>query len=123
MGDSANTEIKWIYAEDDELSMGVLEALAGGGIDETTKDAFLKNAPAMTGCGGLDEFYEVLRGNSYQDIVAKMSGICSVTYSPAMIQTAIQDMVDYLDGSEVEQDHVIPCENVTSENVDEHPSF
>ncbi|MFT4007508.1 MAG: hypothetical protein QM683_18505 [Lacrimispora sp.] len=47
----------------------------------------------------------------------------SVTYSPAMIQTAIEDMVDYLDGKEVTQDHVIPCENVTSENVTKYPSF
>ena len=47
----------------------------------------------------------------------------SVTYSPSMIQTAIQDMVDYLDGKDVEQDHVIECEDVTSDNVDNYPSF
>ena len=41
----------------------------------------------------------------------------------SMIQTAIQDMVDYLDGKDVEQDHVIVCENVTSENVANYPSF
>ena len=101
MGDVSNTEIKWIYAQDDELTMGVLEALAGGGIDEGTKEKFFSNQPVISGCGGL----------------------VSVTYSPAMIQTAIQDMVDYLDGKEVEQDHVIECENVTEENVEEYPSF
>lgn len=47
----------------------------------------------------------------------------SVTYSPSMIQTAIQDMVDYLDGKEVTQDHVIACENVTPDNVTEYKSF
>ena len=47
----------------------------------------------------------------------------SVTYSPSMIQTAIQDMVDYLDGKTVPQDHVIECENVTSENVTEYEGF
>jgi ribose transport system substrate-binding protein len=123
MGDSANTSIRWIYAEDDELTMGVLEALAGGGIDDAAKTAFLANKPAITGCGGLDEMYEVLRGNSYQEIAAQTSGICSVTYSPAMIQTAIQDMIDYLNGDSVEQDHVIPCELVTSDNVASYPSF
>jgi len=123
MGDASNAEIKWFYAEDDELAMGVLEALNGGGIDDSVKESFLGNAPAMTGCGGLDEYYEVLRGNSYADLAESFSGLCSVTYSPAMIQTAIQDMVDYLNGEEVEQDHVIACENVTSENVDEYPSF
>lgn len=123
MGDASNAEIKWFYAEDDELAMGILEALNGGGIDDSTKEAFLSNAPVITGCGGLDEFYEVLRGNSYTDIAEQLGGLVSVTYSPAMIQNAIQDMTDYLDGVKVEQDHVIACENVTAENVAEYPSF
>ncbi len=123
MGDAANAEIKWFYAEDDELAMGILEALDGGGIDDATKEAFLGNAPAISGCGGLDEFYAVLRGETYTDIAGQCGGLVSVTYSPAMIQTAIQDMVDYLDGKEVTQDHVIACENVTAENVTEYPSF
>ena len=123
MGDSANAEIKWFYAEDDELAMGILEALEGGGIDDATKETFLGNSPVLSGCGGLDEYYAVLRGETYTDIAEKFAGLVSVTYSPAMIQTAIQDMVDYLSGTEVEQDHVIACENVTAENVTEYPSF
>lgn len=123
MGDASNADIKWFYAEDDELAMGILEALNGGGIDDATKEKFLSNGPVITGCGGLDEFYEVLRGNSYQDIAEKCDGLVSVTYSPAMIQTAIDDMVAYLNGEEVEQDHVIACENVTAENVADYPSF
>lgn len=123
MGDASNAEIKWFYAEDDELAMGILEALEGGGIDEATKEAFLANAPAISGCGGLEEFYAVLRGETYTDIAGKLGGLVSVTYSPSMIQTAIQDMVDYLDGKEVTQDHVIACENVTAENAENYPSF
>lgn len=123
MGDTSNAEIKWFYTQDDELSMGILEALNGGGISDSTKEIINATRPVLTGCGGIDEYYEVLRGNSYADIIANFDGIMSVTYSPAMIQTAIQDMVDYLNGEEVEQDHVIECENVTSENVDEYPSF
>ena len=123
MGDASNAEIKWFYAEDDELTMGILEALEGGGIDDATKEAFLGNQPVLSGCGGLDELYAVLRGETYTDIASQLGGLVSVTYSPAMIQTAIQDMVDYLDGKEVPQDHVIACENVTAENVTEYPSF
>ena len=123
MGDASNADIKWIYAQDDELTMGILEALNGGGISDSTKDAFYANKPVITGCGGLDELYEVLRGNSYQDIAEKRGGVMSVTYSPSMIQTAIQDMVDHLDGKDVEQDHVIECEDVTSDNVADYPSF
>jgi len=123
LGDASNADIKWFYSEDDELTMGILEALNGGGIDDATKEAFLANKPAITGCGGLDEMYAVLRGETYEDIASRLGGLVSVTYSPAMIQTAIQDMVDYLNGNTVAQDHVIPCENVTSENVADYPSF
>lgn len=123
MGDSANAQTKWFYAEDDELAMGILEALNGGGIDDSTKEAFLANQPVITGCGGLGEYYEVIKGNSYADITSKLGGVMSVTYSPSMIQTTIQDMVDYLDGKEVVQDHVIQCEIVTSENVADFKAF
>ncbi|MDD3217793.1 MAG: substrate-binding domain-containing protein [Lachnospiraceae bacterium] len=123
MGDASNAATKWFYAEDDELAMGILEALNGGGIADSTKEAFFANKPVITGCGGLDEYYEVLRGNSYPEISAQCDGLMSVTYSPSMIQTAIQDMIDSLEGKTVEQNHVIECENVTSENVAEYPSF
>ena len=104
--------------------MGIIEALNGGGIDETTKEAFLANQPVISGCGGLDEFYGMLRGENYTELYSPVwrSGIL-FTYSPSMIQTAIQDMVDYLDGKTVPQDHVIECENVTSENVTEYEGF
>lgn len=123
MGDSSNADIKWFYAEDDELAMGILEALQGGGIEDATKNAFLAGKPVITGCGGLDELYEVLRGNAYQDLYKQLGGFISVTYSPSMIQTTIQDMVDHLDGKTVPQDHVIACEQVTAENVGNYQSF
>jgi ribose transport system substrate-binding protein len=123
MGDASNADIKWFYAEDDELAMGILEALNGGGVSDSAKESIFGVKPVLTGCGGLDEYYEVLRGNSYADITANFGGVMSVTYSPSMIQTAIQDMVDYLNGETVEQDHVIECETVMPENVEQFPSF
>ena len=77
----------------------------------------------VAGCGGLGEFYDVLKGTGYADISGQLGGIMSVTYSPSMIKTAIQDMEDYLAGQDVEQDHVIACEIVTSENVDNYEAF
>ena len=69
------------------------------------------------------EGYETDEEIGGRGVSDQCGGIVSVTYSPAMIQTAIQDMVDYLNGDEVEQDHVIACEIVTAENVTEYPSF
>lgn len=123
MGDASNADIKWFYAEDDELAMGILEALRGGGIDDDTKAKIYAAKPFITGCGGLEEFYKVLRGEEYQDIASQLGGVMSVTYNPSMIQTAIQDLVDHLDGKEVVQDHVIECHNVTPENVANFKSF
>ena len=64
-----------------------------------------------------------MRGESLQDIAEQCGGIVSVTYSPAIIQTAILDMVDQLYGEEVDQDNVIACEIVNSDNVKDYPSF
>ncbi|MBQ9275478.1 MAG: substrate-binding domain-containing protein [Succinivibrio sp.] len=123
LGEASNADIRWIYAEDDELAMGILEALRGGGIDDDIKERFLSHQPVITGCGGLEELYSVLRGEEYQDLYKKLGGLMSVTYSPSMIQTAEQDMVDFLDGKAVTQDHVIECHNVTADNVGSFKSF
>ena len=123
MGDASNANIKWFYAQDDELAMGILESLNGGGISSETKKAILETSPVITGCGGLEEYYSVIRGELYADITAKLGGVMSVTYSPSMIQDAIQDMIDSLDGKEIKQDHVIECHNVTADNVADFKSF
>ena len=47
LGDASNADIKWFYAEDDELAMGILEAFQAAGIDDATKEKFLGNAPYL----------------------------------------------------------------------------
>ena len=47
----------------------------------------------------------------------------SVTYDPAMIKTAIQDMVDALNGTTFESEHVIPVHVVDASNVNEFQGF
>lgn len=123
MGNADNAKIKWFYSQDDDMTMGIFEALSGGNIKDTTKNQFLGNKPVITGCGGLDELYEILRGNSYTELKSQLGGLMSVTYSPSMIQTAIQDMVNHLEGKDVTKDHIIPCKIVTSENVEDFESF
>ena len=58
-----------------------------------------------------------LRGNAYPATDARK------TKSGEKTKTAIQDMEDYLAGQQVEQDHVIACEIVTGENVDNYEAF
>ncbi|MBU5342128.1 substrate-binding domain-containing protein [Caldifermentibacillus hisashii] len=123
LGSKENAKVKWWYTEDDELAMGILEALNSSAITDEIKSEFYSNKPFITACGGLKELYTVLKGKEYKDIYAQLGGLMSVTYNPSMIQIAIRDLLDYLDGKEVTQDHVIQCDVVTSENVGDYQPF
>lgn len=124
MSDSSNANVKYLCAFDDSFIIGVMDALKGSAISDDVKNTFFSGKPAMTGCGGAENVYKILRGESeYQDIANKFGGICSTTYSPAMIQTAIQLMIDHLDGKTVEQDSVIPTEIVDNTNVKNYVGF
>ncbi len=125
MADSANADTKYIAGWDDGYILGVLDALEGSAIDETTKEAFLANGPFMTGCGGAEAVYAILRGDSasYTDITPKFSGIMSVTYPPAMIQATVDALITYFDGGEVVQDDVKSAECVDASNVTSYVGF
>lgn len=125
MSDAANAETKYLAGWDDGYVIGPLDALEGSAIDEAIKEKFLANGPYITGCGGSEAVYSIIRGDSkdYTTITPYFSEIMDVTYPPAMIQDAIQAMVDYLDGKEVIQDNTQSAQIVTAVNVNEFPSF
>ena len=124
MSDSANADTKYIASWDDGLTTGIFDALEGSAIDQATKDAFLANAPYITGCGGSQGLYNVIGGNyTAYPVAEKFAGVMSVTYPPAMIQVTIQAMVDYFDGAEVIQDNVQSAECVDSSNVANYKGF
>ena len=116
----------YIFTHDDEITMGILEALKSSDIDATKKDAFLAANVSIGSSSGLNEIYSVLKGTHQKDYTAEVSkfkDLFVVTYDPAMIQTAIQDMVDSLDGKTVTQDHVISVDVVDSSNVSNFKGF
>jgi ribose transport system substrate-binding protein len=120
------TATKYIFTHDDEIAMGILEALKSSDIDETKKEAFLNAGVCLGSSSGLNEIYSVLRGTHQKDYTAevdKLADLFSVTYDPAMIQIAVDDMVTYLDGGQVEQDHVIPVSVVDASNVNNFKGF
>lgn len=117
---------KFIFTHDDEIAMGMLEALKGSDIDAAKKDAFLNAGVHLGTSSGLNEIYSVLRGIHQKDYAAeveKLADLFSVTYDPGMIRIAIQDMVDHLDGIDVPTDHVVPVDVVDKTNVDEFQGF
>lgn len=117
---------KWIFTHDDEIAMGILEALKSSDIDQAKKDAFLNAGVNLGTSSGLNEMYSVLMGIHQKDYtaeVAKLADLFSVTYDPGMIKIAIQDMVDSLDGKTVAQDHVVPVSVVDATNVKDFTGF
>lgn len=120
------TACKWIFTHDDEIAMGILEALKSSEIDAEKKAAFYAAKPHVGTSSGLNEIYSVLKGIHQKDYtaeVAELGDLFSVTYDPAMIQTAIQDMIDSIEGKEVSKDHVIPVSVVDATNVNEFQGF
>ena len=125
MSDANNADTKYLAGWDDGYILGVLDALEGSAIDANTKATFLAGKPFITGCGGAEAVYSILRGDStsYTDITPSFGGIMSVTYPPAMIQTTIQALIDYFDGKQVQQENTQSAECVTSENVANYVGF
>lgn len=120
------TATKFIFTHDDEIAMGILEALQSSDIDDAKKEAFLNAGVHLGTSSGLNEIYSVLKGIHQRDYtaeVAKLADLFSVTYDPAMIQTAIDDMITSLEGGSVPQDHVIPVDVVDASNVDNFRGF
>ena len=120
------SEYKWIFTHDDEIGMGILEALKSSEIDTAKKEAFLAAGVHLASSSGLNEMYSVIRGIHQKDYTAEVAGLAdlfTVTYDPAMIQIACDDMIAYLDGGEVTKDHVIPVDVVDASNVEEFRGF
>ena len=107
--------------------MGVLESLNSTRVSDAVK-AHFKNGgiKALAASSGLDEMYAVLEGQHKTDYGALLSAECDlfdVTYDPAMIQTAIQDLIDHLEGKTVAKNHVIPVSVVDKANVGSFRGF
>ena len=117
---------KWIFTHDDEIAMGILEALKSSEIDTAKKEAFLTAGVHLASSSGLNEMYSVIKGIHQKDYSAEVAGLAdlfTVTYDPAMIQIACDDMIASLDGGEVTKDHVIPVSVVDATNVNEFRGF
>ena len=124
LSNANNADTKYIAAWDSGLAQGVFQALDGSAIDEATKEAFLANAPYITGCGGPQSIYDLIAGDySAFPSAEKFSAIMDVTYPPAMIQATIQALVDYFNGVEVPQDNTQSAQCVTADNVADFVGF
>ncbi len=119
-------DTKWIFTHDDEIAMGILEALKSGDLDAEKKDAFLSAGVNLGTSSGLNEMYSVLKGIHQKDYtaeVAQLADLFSVTYDPAMIKAAMDDMITFIGGGKPEKDHVIAVSVVDKDNVADFQGF
>lgn len=96
-------EIDAVYSMDDETSIGVLQAISESGRTDIQ---------VVTGGGGMQEYFNMMPQN--EDI-----WIQSATYSPAMVQDAVDVALKVLNGEDVEDVTIIPTTIVDRDNADE----
>lgn len=100
----ANPQIDAIFSIDDESSLGILQAI---------KDAGRTDIQILSGCGGAQAYFNKI--NTETDIE-----LFTATYSPMMIQDAIDVAIDIVNGETVEKDIIIPPTIVNADNVAEY---
>ena len=97
----ANDKIDGLYAANDEMLLGALEAVeAAGRLDEIT----------MVGCDASDETMDAIRDGRVEGTIAEPPYFLG----KAILNTAF----DYLEGKEVEASVILDNKLVSSENVD-----
>ncbi|MBQ7868526.1 MAG: substrate-binding domain-containing protein [Clostridia bacterium] len=101
---TANPQLDAIFSEDDETSIGALQAIA---------DAGRTDIKAITGGGGAQTYFAQIKERT--DVAAS-----SALYSPLMIKDCINVAIAAVNGESVEPVTVIPSQIVRAENVDEY---
>ena len=103
---TATPQIDAVYSMDDETSIGALQAI---------RDAGRTDIKVITGGGGAQEYFNMMLADENQDIWLQ-----SATYSPDMVEDAVDMAVEILNGN-VPSDPVkiIPTTIVDRENASE----
>ena len=101
---AGDKQIDAVYSLDDETSIGVLQAI---------EDAGRTDIKVITGGGGCQEYFKIIKEN-------ESINICSALYSPLMVREAVDMAVSVLKGEKVDPVLVIPTTIVDRSNVDEY---
>jgi ribose transport system substrate-binding protein len=100
----ANPEIDAVFAIDDEMALGALQAI---------KEAGRTDIRYITGAGGNSDFFKTIMNESEIELATFL-------YSPKMIQDAIEVAIQIVNGQSVAKESVIPADRVDAANVDEY---
>lgn len=105
-------KIEAIFTHDDEIALGVLDALREFKQDTANKKQF-NNLKVIAGSAGDKEmYYEIMNEEEYT--------LFSLTYRPDMIKQAIRTGEKIIKGEEYEEMNIIPTFEVNKKNVDKY---
>lgn len=102
---SANPEIDAVFSADDELGIGLTQAI---------KEAGRTDIKAVIGGGGAKGYMAKMTSDDFKDV-----WLGSATYSPSMITDAISVAQKVLNGEACDAKTIIPCDLVDKTNVKE----
>ena len=93
----------YVFSMDDGMTLGFLNLLQGNALDSATKQA-LQNLNVYTSAvGGMQQLYDVMLGKdtALSPIADQyFDGLMSMSFTPKMMQSAIDYMVTYLSGGD-----------------------
>jgi ribose transport system substrate-binding protein len=89
----------YFFSADDEMTFGVLNLLEGNTLTAAQKADVEALDFYISAIGGMQELYDVIAGTSAQAPIAAQyfDDLMSMWFSPKMMQTAVDYMVQYLD--------------------------
>jgi len=124
----ANNGNLFVYSMDDEMTFGFLNLLEGNVLSDETKADLESMNVYISAIGGMAELYEVMDGSSSQAPLAEkyFDDMMSVYFSPKMMTSAIDYMIQYLDGDwayEVGEGEYEPVWIVDRNNVGDYEGF
>ena len=83
------------------MTFGMINLLEGSSLSAATKAKYEKLNVYISAIGGMQELYDVMSGKSAQAKIANQyfDDMMSVYFSPSMMKSVIDKMVDYLNGN------------------------
>lgn len=92
----------YVFSMDDEMTFGFMNLLEGNTLDDAAKKDLKDMNVYISAIGGMQELYDVMAGTASQSKIADeyFDGLMSMYFSPKMMTTAVDYMVQYLDGKD-----------------------
>lgn len=118
----------YVFSMDDEMTFGFLNLIEGNELSDSVKADLEGLNVYISAIGGMAELYAVMEGTSSQSALADQyfDDMMSVYFSPKMMTSAIDYMVQYLSGDwtyEVGAGEYEPVWIVDRNNVTEYEGF